>query len=138
MLFSVNSARTATARLGSVRINRLVATGVPEAKVAVMAETAAVLAASTDALRTEYDVLILVPVTAALSPPPGWGSPTRPRAANWPSRCWSVPPSTPPAARRATQPRWPNPIGVDPLGLIEIERFKTVDVIRGNGRGGTS
>ncbi len=105
-----------------------------------MAETAAVLAASTDALRTEYDVLILGSgyggaITAARLGVANAAAGDKlaiavlERGAEHPTGTFPESDTAAAAEVRSAS---------NPLGLIEIERFKTVDVIRGNGLGGTS
>jgi cholesterol oxidase len=105
-----------------------------------MAEAAAALATSPDALRSEYDVLILGSgyggaITAA-----------RLGAANAAAgrkldiavleRGAEHPTGTFPETEKAAAAELRSPL--NPLGLIELERFKTIDVIHANGLGGTS
>lgn len=108
-----------------------------------MAETAAVLATSADALRSEYDVVILGSgyggaITAARL---GAANARSSRAGGKLDiavleRGAEHPTGTFPESEKAAAAELRSP--VNPLGLIEIERFKTIDVIHGNGLGGTS
>jgi cholesterol oxidase len=105
-----------------------------------MAETAAQLATSTDALRSEYDVLILGSgyggaITAARLGVANAAAGGKLSIAVF-ERGAEHPTGTFPESEKAALAELRS--GSNPLGLIEIERFKTVDVIRGNGLGGTS
>ncbi|AXN51160.1 Cholesterol oxidase [Mycobacterium marinum] len=105
-----------------------------------MADTAAVLACNTDALRSEYDVVILGSgyggaITAARLATANAAAGGKldiavlERGAEHPTGTF---PETEKAALGELRSR------SNPLGLIEIERFKTIDVIHASGLGGTS
>ncbi|WP_373142224.1 hypothetical protein [Mycobacterium marinum] len=105
-----------------------------------MADTAAVLACNTDALRSEYDVVILGSgyggaITAARLATANAAAGGKldiavlERGAEHPAGTF---PETEKAALGELRSR------SNPLGLIEIERFKTIDVIHASGLGGTS
>ncbi|WP_373203060.1 GMC oxidoreductase [Mycobacterium marinum] len=105
-----------------------------------MADTAAVLACNTDALRSEYDVVILGSgyggaITAARLATANAAAGGKldiavlERGTEHPTGTF---PETEKAALGELRSR------SNPLGLIEIERFKTIDVIHASGLGGTS
>lgn len=105
-----------------------------------MAESAEALATSMDALRSEYDVVILGSgyggaITAARLGVANAAAGRKldiavlERGAEHPTG--SFPESEAAALNELRSP-------LNPLGLIEIERFKSIDVIHANGLGGTS
>lgn len=104
-----------------------------------MAETATVLAKSMDALRSEYDILILGSGYGGAIPAARLGVANAAAGGKLNiavlERGAEHPTGTFPESEKGAlaELRPPNP-----LGLIEIDRFKTIDVIRGNGLGGTS
>ena len=108
-----------------------------------MAETASALAAPADALGSEYDVVILGSgyggaITAArLGVANARGSfDGRKLAIAVLERGAEHPTGTFPETEKAAVAQLRG--ASNPLGLIEIQRFKTIDVIQGSGLGGTS
>ncbi|WP_186245017.1 GMC family oxidoreductase N-terminal domain-containing protein [Mycobacterium simulans] len=105
-----------------------------------MTEIAAALATSTSALRSEYDVLILGSgyggaITAARLGVANAAAGGKLNIAVL-ERGAEHPTGTFPESETAAAAELRSPL--NPLGLIEIERFKTIDVIHANGLGGTS
>jgi cholesterol oxidase len=105
-----------------------------------MTETAALLGTSSDALRREYDVLIVGSgyggaITAARLGVANAAAGGKLAIAVL-ERGLEHPTGTFPESEKAALAELRS--ASNPLGLIEIERFKTIDVIRGNGLGGTS
>ncbi|BBX99434.1 hypothetical protein MLAC_47280 [Mycobacterium lacus] len=98
------------------------------------------LASSTDALRSEYDVLILGSgyggaITAARLGVANAAAGGKLDIAVL-ERGAEHPTGTFPESEKGALAQLRSPL--NPLGLIEIERFKTIDVIHANGLGGTS
>lgn len=105
-----------------------------------MAETAATLATSTDALRSDYDVVILGSgyggaITAARLGVANARAGGRLRIAVL-ERGAEHPTGTFPESETAAVAELRSPL--NPLGFLEIDRFKSIDVIHANGLGGTS
>lgn len=103
-------------------------------------KTAATLAASPAALRDEYDVVILGSgyggaITAARLGVANARAGGKLRIAVF-ERGAEHPTGTFPETEKAAAAELRSPL--NPLGLIELERFKTIDVIHANGLGGTS
>ncbi|WP_156296660.1 FAD-dependent oxidoreductase [Mycobacterium paragordonae] len=101
---------------------------------------AASLATSADALRSEYDVVILGSgyggaITAARLGVANARAGGKLRIAVF-ERGSEHPTGTFPETEKAAAAELRSPL--NPLGLIELERFKTIDVIHANGLGGTS
>lgn len=107
---------------------------------ATASQTAATLATAPDALRSEYDVVILGSgyggaITAARLGVANARAGGKLRIAVF-ERGSEHPTGTFPETEKAAAAELRSPL--NPLGLIELERFKTIDVIHANGLGGTS
>ena len=106
-----------------------------------MAETASALAAPADALGSEYDVVILGSgyggaITAARLGVANARVNGRKLAIAVLERGAEHPTGTFPETEKAAVAQLRG--ASNPLGLIELQRFKTIDVIQGSGLGGTS